>query len=339
MNKHLLRRGLILCASLILILSMAITPAFAQSSCGANVIVNVGDTLVHIAQRCGVNVIDLIAANPQLSNPNRLLVGDILNIPGAIETPTESPFTVAIYPLSGAANTPIALMANGFPPNVDVRIHFARINEHTQPIHELVTDADGGLFLPINVPANVNVGELLVVSINSLNGAPLASSLPFRVTGDAPLPPTPTLAPQPQPTQAPPSGVFFDRANIYLISMGDGGGVGCGDSTVPVLRQFSPTVAPLTSALETLLSIHSDYYGESGLYNALYQSNLSLQGVNIVNGQAIINLSGQLITGGTCDDPRIIAQIEQTALQFATINGVQINVNGVPIRDALSQAG
>lgn len=338
MNKQYLRRGLLLCAVLILILG-GVIPTFAQSSCGANVTVNVGDTLVHIAQRCGVNVMDLIAANPQLSNPNRLLVGDILNIPGAFEAPTESPFTVAIYPLSGAANTPIALMANGFPPEVDVRIHFGRVNEHTQPIHELVTDADGGLFLPITVPAHVNVGELLVVSINSLNGAPLASSLPFRVTGHEPLPPTPTLAPQPQPTQPPASGVFFDRANIYMISMGDGGGVGCGDSTVPVLRQFAPTVAPLTSALESLLSIRSDYYGESGLYNALYHSNLSLQGVNIVNGQAVINLSGQLISGGTCDDPRIIAQLEQTALQFATVNSVQINVNGVPIRDVLSQAG
>jgi hypothetical protein len=41
--------------------------------------------------------------------------------------------------------------------------------------------------------------------------------------------------------------------------------------------------------------------------------------------------------GGTCDAPRLAAQIEQTALQFSTVNDVAVFVNDVPLEDVLSQ--
>ena len=48
--------------------------------------------------------------------------------------------------------------------------------------------------------------------------------------------------------------------------------VGCGDSAVPVMVEIPPTQAVLKAALESLLSVRDQQYGQSGLYNALYQS-------------------------------------------------------------------
>jgi hypothetical protein len=128
--------------------------------------------------------------------------------------------------------------------------------------------------------------------------------------------------------------------NIYLIALEDNGQagpqVGCGDSAVSVPVPISPTREVLKAAYQALLSIKQQHYGESGLYNALYQSNLQLDSVNIKDGTAIVYLSGTLLLGGVCDNPRVEAQLEQTALQFSTVNAVAIFINGRPLRDALS---
>ena len=39
---------------------------------------------------------------------------------------------------------------------------------------------------------------------------------------------------------------------------------------------------------------------------------------------------------GECDDPRVEAQINQTALQFSTVKDVSVFVNGQALQDALS---
>jgi spore germination protein GerM len=76
--------------------------------------------------------------------------------------------------------------------------------------------------------------------------------------------------------------------------------------------------------------------GQSGLYNALYQSDLHLGGVNIKDGVAIIDLSGSLQVGGECDSPRVEAQIQQMALQFTTVKDVSVRLNGRTLQDVLS---
>ena len=42
-----------------------------------------GDTLRNIAARMGFNVSDMIAANPQLWNPNLIYAGQVINLPGS----------------------------------------------------------------------------------------------------------------------------------------------------------------------------------------------------------------------------------------------------------------
>ena len=88
---------------------------------------------------------------------------------------------------------------------------------------------------------------------------------------------------------------------------------------IPIKLIVPRTEGVLRAALEKLLSMRDQYFGKSGLYNALYQSNLIVDAVRIENGKATIELSGTLLQGGECDSPRIQAQLEQTALQFSTV--------------------
>jgi LysM repeat protein len=132
-----------------------------------------------------------------------------------------------------------------------------------------------------------------------------------------------------------PSGFTFTR--FYLVALNNGGSVGCGDSLVPVTVEIPATYAILRASLEKLLALHTQYYGESGLYNALYQSNLTIDDVRIDNRVATIRLSGQIVLGGVCDSPRVQAQLEQAALQYSTVDQVKVFINGKPLQDVLSE--
>jgi hypothetical protein len=131
------------------------------------------------------------------------------------------------------------------------------------------------------------------------------------------------------------------EVNIYMIAMEDNGAsgpkIGCNDSVIAVKRVLDqPTQSPLRTALNLVLAQKDQYYGQSGLYNPMYQQNLTLDDVTIRNGLAIVQLSGNLVLVGTCEDPRLQAQLEYTALQFNTVDAVQITVNGTPLDDLMS---
>lgn len=145
---------------------------------------------------------------------------------------------------------------------------------------------------------------------------------------------TPAAGLTPGPTQAP------QTIEIDLIALDDNGAsgdpVGCGDSVVPVKIQIRHTQSLLKAAYEALLAVKDQYYGESGLYNALYQSDLQVESVNIKDGVAIVNLTGAMMLGGECDNPRVEAQLNHTALQFSTVRDVSVIINGKPLKEALS---
>jgi spore germination protein GerM len=129
---------------------------------------------------------------------------------------------------------------------------------------------------------------------------------------------------------------------IYLIALEDDGAsgprIGCGDSIIAVRRQLAaPTQSPLRAAYEELLSMNQYFYGESGLVNPLEPSSLTVDSVNIRDGIAIVELSGTLQLVGTCEDARIQAQLEYTALQFSTVQDVQVTINGTLLDDLISQ--
>lgn len=166
----------------------------------------------------------------------------------------------------------------------------------------------------------------------------------FNLATDNALPPTPDPG-SADGGQQPDGGgnAPVSQTNIYLIALEDNGQsgrlVGCNDSVVPVVIDIEPTAEPMTAAINRLLIVKDQFYGQSGLYHSLYQSNLTLQGINIVNREAIINLTGHLQLSGVCDDPRVVAQLEQTALQYGSVDRVSILLNGEPLPSQVAGRG
>jgi hypothetical protein len=118
---------------------------------------------------------------------------------------------------------------------------------------------------------------------------------------------------------------------IYYVAVGNNGKsgmpIGCGDSLVPVTVPVGSTPALLKAALQELFEGKQQFIGQSGLMNALYQSNLSVDSAVISNGIATVKLSGQVQLGGVCDDPRFVNQIKQTILQFPAITTANVFIN------------
>jgi Tol biopolymer transport system component len=180
-----------------------------------------------------------------------------------------------------------------------------------------------------------------VYELNPVDGAGtvLAQGGLPSVAAVSPNPNEPLPQPgNPSPTAVPTAGP--QMVQIFLIAVGDNGVsgdlIGCGDSVVPVQVEIPPTQGVLKAAFQALLAVKDQFYGQSGLYNSLYQSDLQLESAKIENGKATIRLTGSLQLGGECDNPRVAAQLEQTARQFSTVTDVSIFINDKTLADALS---
>jgi len=272
-------------------------------------IVKQGDWLSKIARRFGTSVSAIVQANPAVTNPDLIYPGQRLVIPGATGS------RVTISPTSGPPGTEVSVDAGGFPANTIVEIGVGEDNSEFEVIATAETDDAGTVETTATIPESAQANEEWVVVVRVEGTQEKATSNLFSVTA---------------PGQ-------FTRAQIYLIALDDGGTsgplIGCNDSAVPVEVQFDPTPAPLTAALTELLAIEEQFYGGSGLYNALYQSDLTIEDVNISNGVATIELSGAFTIGGACDEPRVEAQLKRTATQFSTVDEATVFINGTSLED------
>jgi hypothetical protein len=172
--------------------------------------------------------------------------------------------------------------------------------------------------------------------------------LPPKLKNLVPPPETRIVAsPAPEPTAplrtqsiAPAQQI---TVKIFLIGMEDKGVsgklIGCDDSAIAVQRTTTLNTSPLYTAMSELLAQKDKYYGQSGLYNSLYNSNLRIDSISTNAGRATIKLVGTYSLAGTCDDPRFKAQLEETALQFPQITSVEIFINNIPLKQILSGAG
>jgi hypothetical protein len=89
--NHVYSRFLTIGAGLILALLVSMagfaSAVQAESPCGPTYTVRAGDTLFRIARVCEVPVKVLLEANPEITNPNLIRVGQVIQIPTAV-TPT-----------------------------------------------------------------------------------------------------------------------------------------------------------------------------------------------------------------------------------------------------------
>jgi hypothetical protein len=145
------------------------------------------------------------------------------------------------------------------------------------------------------------------------------------------------------PAASPPGtqdGASPASLKLYYVAVDDAGGsgetIGCGDSLVATDTEPVSTQDRVHEALERLLADKKQFLGESGLYNALYQSKLSFVRASTDADTVTVELEGQLKSGGTCDDPRIERQLEQTAATAAGTGSSVVLVNGVRVEELLS---
>jgi hypothetical protein len=193
-------------------------------------------------------------------------------------------------------------------------------------------------------PATPEASTAAPATAAAMQASPPAPATPAPLPSPDVAPTATSVPPMPTPSQAEPSATAGQMTvQVLLIAVGDNGQsgklIGCGDSAVPVQVTIPATEGVLRAALNELLSIKEQYYGQSGLYNALYQSDLQVEDVAIESGTAIIELSGNLMLGGECDSPRVEAQIEETARQFSTVQAVSVFLNGEPLEEVLSLQG
>lgn len=105
---------------------------------------------------------------------------------------------------------------------------------------------------------------------------------------------------------------------------------GC-DRVAMVIRDIEETEAPLSAAMNELFAL--DREDVQGFYHFIARTNdtLSFERAEVNNGTANIYLTGELSgLAGVCDNPRARIQIEETALQFSTVEDVQIYLNNEP---------
>ena len=73
---------------------------------GATYILGSCDTLSSVAAKLGVRYSDLLAANPQITNPNQVRAGQVINIPGRGQAPTPTPSPAPTQPPSDNTEPP-----------------------------------------------------------------------------------------------------------------------------------------------------------------------------------------------------------------------------------------
>lgn len=192
----------------------------------------------------------------------------------------------------------------------------------------------------------------------------LPTTTPIPST-ETPLPPTPlpslTSTPTSTPTETPtytptesatatltetttPTSITQEVSSYqvivkYLVHLGTGGNVGCGDSLVPASSGQKPTgnvVKDVEIALNSLFSTGVQYVGD--LYNPLYQSNLSVQRIEYKksSGDLVVYLSGSFTKPKeNCDRLRYRAQVWQSIYQFSEVRRAIVWVNQHLLGDLL----
>lgn len=167
-----------------------------------------------------------------------------------------------------------------------------------------------------------------------------ATDLPTQIPTPSPtFTKTPSLTPTETPTNTQiPWGIPEDAIIYYLVSLGTGGPVGCGDSLVKVStghRRTGDTAADLTVALNAIFAT-GQYLG--GLFNATYPSSLRVADVDLsADGLAIVKLAGSYVKPTTsCDASLYRSQVWGTALQFKEIIRFQPHAGNALLGDRLA---
>jgi len=269
------------------------------------------DTMFEIAQSFDTTIATILAANPGIGDPDFILAGEVLVIPAA-DLP---PRTAVLSPTNGPPGSTVQLRGEGYQPNRDLQILFGPQDSDAVTVKRIQADAQGDMEAKLILPDTAISGETWVASVQPLNqpGEYLEQSNTFEVEG----------AQDPIPVR--------NETSVYLVDVEDQGAegelIGCGDSLVPVILPIEPEADPIRATLQNLFD-QGEEVGPSGLYNSLYQSDLAVDEIDIKGETANLYLTGEMILGGVCDEPRLQAQLIETVNQFPAVSDVVVFLNG-----------
>lgn len=124
-----------------------------------------------------------------------------------------------------------------------------------------------------------------------------------------------------------------DIPAIFLVSPGPHSDTthtfGCGDRLIR--KPLDKSYAESTKVKDVLSRLFTTQVADS-LANAAYQPELSVKvEKHYVDSTLVIHLSGHLIIGGLCDNPRLQRQLKTTASQFDRWKRVKFYINNQPL--------
>lgn len=226
--------------------------------------------------------------------------------------------SVTISPTSGQPGTVVQVGVRGFPASAPVEIGVGPWRSEFEVIGRAMTWTEGTLTTQTTIPTFADGQWVVVVQTDEPPATRTrAVSNVFEVTSEASDP------------------ALFTHVQVPLIAL-EQGNIGCNDAIEFVERQVEPTAAPLTVTLEQLLAIDERTVGPRDLYNAFHASDLRVTSATVENGTATIHFVGDYQLGGVCDNPRFEAQLHHAALQFDTVEEVEVFINDRPLHEILS---
>lgn len=138
------------------------------TDCGNSYKIQAGDTLGSVALQCGVSLSDLLAANPLITNPNRVYTGQEIVIPVHDGRGGADPLSVEIpYPGDITAGSAVVVRAGGFPPDTPVRIGLGLSQDGFFILAQANTDSSGSLSVQVIIPAGIRGGQTAFILATS----------------------------------------------------------------------------------------------------------------------------------------------------------------------------
>lgn len=153
--------------------------------CGDSYTIQNGDTLGEIARRCGMSLSDLLSANPNIPNPNRVYTGQRISLPdpqagrGGADpaladvsvTPAARNAPSAAQPGAFRPGSVVTIEAAGLPPNAPVRIGLGLSSVGYTVVAQAQTDASGRISAAVTLPGAARPGDSAFIMV-STTGVP-----------------------------------------------------------------------------------------------------------------------------------------------------------------------
>ncbi|HZW03041.1 MAG TPA: LysM peptidoglycan-binding domain-containing protein [Anaerolineaceae bacterium] len=135
-------------------------------------VVQSGDILRTIAARFKTSVAAILIANPAVTNPNLIYVGQRLTIPAP-----QSGALVAVAPTGGTPGSTIYVVAGGFPANQNVDVDLGLEGGTLSVVLDAKTDSSGYISKTVTIPSSARAGERWVARVRTTDLAQGVSAI------------------------------------------------------------------------------------------------------------------------------------------------------------------